>query len=271
MNASVLLARGALAILIVLAAAAVPAGAQQKAAAKLDIAALQNKATRLPMLAERITKLYSQVGQNVLGSRTSRNLPAAIAEFEAGLKELVVQAPTPEIKENYQLLEQLWAEYRAIALKPPNLDSARLLAEQNEEVVWIATKGAQMVQDYARSQANELIRTAGEVRVLSQRIAKLYLFRSWGIRSEVIANDLKTADAQFRKAMAKLLAAPQNTPEINAELQLAENQYIFLGQAIQRLNAGKNVPQELEFVAKTCDNILEVMDRAARLYEGVKS
>jgi hypothetical protein len=261
----------AFALVLALAAFALPAVAQQKAAPKLDVAQLQNKASRLPMLAERITKLYTQVGQNVLGSRTARNLPAAVAEFESVLKELVAQAPTPEIKENYQLLEQLWGEYRAIAQKPPNLDSARVLAEQNEEVVWIATKGAQLVQDFAKSNANELIRTAGEVRVLSQRIAKLYLFRSWGIRSEVIANDLKSADAEFRKAMSRLLNAPQNTPEINAELQLAENQYIFLGQAIQRLNTGKNVTQELEFVAKTCDNILEVMDRATRLYEGVKS
>lgn len=266
-----LVARCAIASLCLLSAAAVPALAEQKAAPKLDLAQLQNKAARLPMLAERITKLYTQVGQNVLGSRTTRNLPAAIKEFEAGLKELLAQAPTPEIKENYQLLEQLWAEYRVIAQKPPNLDDARALAEQNEEVVWIATKGAQLVRDFAKSQANELIRTAGDVRVLSQRIAKLYLFRSWGIRSEVIANDLKAADAEFRKDMAKLLNAPQNTPEIKAELQLAENQYIFLGQAIERLNTGKNVTRELEFVAKTCDNILEVMDRATRLYERVPS
>ena len=272
MSVAINFARQFFALLVVAMAIAVPAAAQQKSAPpKLDLAQLQNKSARLPMLAERITKLYTQIGQGVLASRTSRSLPMAIMEFETGLKELVAQAPTAEIKENYQLLEQLWTEYKAIASKAPNLDSARVLAEQNEEVVWIATKGAQLVLDYSKAQASELIRTAGEVRVLSQRIAKLYLFRSWGIRSDVIANDLKAADELFRKDMAKLLNAPQNTPEIKAELQLAENQYIVLGQAIDRLNTGKNVTRELEFVAKTCDNILEVMDRATRLYEGVKS
>jgi hypothetical protein len=261
----------ALALVLALAPSAMPAAAQQKIAPRLEFTQLQARAARLPMLAERITKLYMQVGQKLLGSRTSRSLAVAIAEFESGMKELVAQAPTPEIKENYQLLVLLWIEFKAIAQKPPDLDHARALAEQNEEVVWIAGKGAQLIQDYARSQGNELLRAALDVRVLSQRIAKLYLFRNWGIRSDVVANDLKAADADFRKAMAKLVDAPQNTPEIKAELQLAENQYIFLGQAVERLNTGRNVTRELEFVAKTCDNILEVMDRAARLYEGVRS
>ena len=241
------------------------------ARARLDAAELTNRAIRQPMLAERITKLYTQVGQNILGTRTARQLPAAMQEFEAGLKELVANASNAEIRENYQLLDQLWGEYKSIASKAPTLENARKLAEQNEEVVWIATKGAQLIQENPRTARGDLIRTAGDVRVLSQRIAKLYLFRSWGIRSDVIANDLKAADDEYRAAMAKLNKAPQNTPEIRAELLLADNQYLFLGQAIARLNAGRNVPKELEFVAKTCDNILEVMERVARLYEAIKT
>jgi hypothetical protein len=261
----------AFALLLALAPAAMPAAAQQKVAPKLEFAQLQNRAIRLPMLAERITKLYLQVGQRLLGSRTARSLATAIGEFESVLREMVAQAPTPEIRENYQLLELLWVDFRAIAQKPPDFDSARALAEQDEEVAWIAGKGANLIRDYAKAQGNDLVRTAGEVRVLSQRIAKLYLLRSWGIRPDLVAGELKAADAEFRKAMAILAGAPQNTPEIKAELQLAENQYIFMGQAVERLDTGKNVTRELEFVAKTCDNILEVMDRAARLYEGVRS
>lgn len=254
-----------------LVAAAILALVPTQARARLDAAELTNRAIRQPMLAERITKLYTQVGQNILGPRTARQLPAAMQDFETGLKELVANSATTEIRENYQLLDQLWGEYKSIAIRAPTLENARKLAEQNEEVVWIATKGAQLIQENLRTARGELIRTAGDVRVLSQRIAKLYLFRSWGIRSDVITNDLKAADGEYRAAMARLHKAPQNTPEIRAELQLAENQYLFLGQAIERLNAGSNVPRELEFVAKTCDNILEVMERVARLYEAIKA
>ena len=241
------------------------------AAAKFDAAAALNMAARQPMLAERITKSFALIGQKVLEFRSRRQLDDSIKEFETGLKELQASAPTPEIRENYQLLEQLFDEFKGINAMPANLENAKALAEQNEELVWIATKGAQLVQQHTKSARSELIGTAGELRTLTQRLAKLYLFRSWGIRSDVIANDLKKAEADYRVAIDRLLKAPQNTDQIKSELALAETQWLFLKQAIERLNANKSSITELEHVSKTCDNILEVMERVTRLYEGVKA
>ncbi|MEP7156798.1 MAG: type IV pili methyl-accepting chemotaxis transducer N-terminal domain-containing protein [Betaproteobacteria bacterium] len=245
--------------------------AQPKAAAKLDPTAALNKAARQPMLAERITKTFTQIGQRVLEARSKRQLDEAVKEFESALKELQAAAPTAEIKENYQLLEQLFEEYKSIIGKPVTLASAKQLAEQNEELVWISTKGAMLMAAHSKSARSDLITTAGEVRTLTQRIAKLYLFRSWGIRSDVIANDLKKAETDYRADVAKLQAATHNTEQIKSELALAETQYIFLKQAIDRLNANKTSTVELEHVAKACDNILEVMERVTKLYEGIKA
>ena len=248
------------------------ATAQQKAkpAPKFDGAAALNTAARQPMLAERITKSYSLIGQKVLEFRARRQLEDSIKEFEAGLKTLQATAPTPEIRENYQLLEQLFDEFKTLTAKPANLENAKPLAEQNEELVWIATKGAQLIQQHVKSARSDLIGAAGEMRTLTQRIAKLYLFRSWGIRSDVIANDLKKAEADYRADLERLMKAPQNTDQIKSELALAETQWLFLKQAIERLNANKTSTTELEHVSKACDNILEVMERVTRLYEAVK-
>jgi hypothetical protein len=96
------------------------------------------------------------------------------------------------------------------------------------------------------------------------------LFRSWGIRSNVIANDLKKAEEDYRVDMNFLLKAAQNSEQIKSELALAETQWLFLKQAIERLNANKTSITELEHVSKACDNILEVMERVTKLYEAVK-
>ena len=242
-----------------------------KPSPKFDGAAALNIAARQPMLAERITKSFSLIGQKVLEFRSRRQLDESIKEFEAGLNTLQATAPTPEIRENYQLLEQLFDEFKGIKAKPFNLENAKALAEQNEELVWIATKGAQLIQQHTKSARSDLIGTAGELRTLTQRIAKLYLFRSMGIRSEVIANDLKKAEADYRTAIDHLLKAPQNTAQIKSELALAETQWIFLKQAIERLNVNKTSTVELEYVSKACDNILEVMERVTKLYEEVKA
>ncbi|MBP8120196.1 MAG: type IV pili methyl-accepting chemotaxis transducer N-terminal domain-containing protein [Burkholderiales bacterium] len=238
---------------------------------KFDAASALNKAVRQPMLAERITKSFTLVGQRVLETRSKRQLEDAVKEFEQALKDLQATAPTPEIKDNYQLLEQLFDEFRNITAKPVSLQNAKDLAEQNEELVWISTKGALLLQAHTKSARSDLIVIAGELRTLTQRIAKLYLFRSWGIRSDVLANDLKKAEADYRADIAKLLAAPQNTEQIKSELALAETQYLFLRQSIERLNANKSSTTELEHVTKACDNILEVMERVTKLYEGIKA
>ena len=58
------------------------------------------------------------------------------------------------------------------------------------------------------------------------------------------------------------MKAPQNTDQIKSELALAETQWVFLRQAIERLDANKTSTTEFEHVSKACDNILEVMERA---------
>ena len=250
---------------------ALPVVAQPKSAAKFDSASALNKAFRQPMLAERITKSFTLIGQGVLETRSKRHLEDSVKEFDAALKELQATAPNAEIRENYQLLEQLFGEFKELTSKSINLENAKQLAEQNEELVWIATKGASLIQAYTKSERGQLIATSSDMRTLTQRIAKLYLFRSWGIRSEVIANDLKKAQADYRADIAKLLAAPQNTAQIKSELALAETQYLFLKQGIDRLNANKTSGTELEYMSKACDNILEVMERVTKLYEGLKT
>lgn len=247
-------------LLAALLAAALPARAGPAAGASANLA------SRQPMLAERIAKLHAQIGLDILAGRSPRALAEAVREFEAGMRQLAAGASSPEARESYLLLGLLWDEYRALALRKPTLENAKKLAERSEEIVWVASKAARLGATPGEARATSLVRTAGDVRVLSQRIAKLHLYRHWGVRAAPADAELKAADNEYQLAMAILRAAPQNTPEIASEIVLADNQYLFLGQAVARLRSGGQARQELEFVAKTCDNILEVMERVARLH-----
>lgn len=246
-----------------------PQASTAKSAAKLDTSAALNKALRQPMLAERSTKSFLMLNLKVLPFRARSQLDESLAEFERATGELAKVAPTPEIRDNYQLLDQLFDEFKSIKAKPSTAENAAQLAEQNEELVWISQKGAMLLQAHTKSVRNDLIATAGEARTLTQRIAKLYMFRAAGIRSSVVANDLKKAETDYRNAVDRLLRAAENTAAVKQELALAETQWLFLKQAIERLNANKSSQTELEHVAKTCDNIAEVMGKVASMYEKV--
>lgn len=236
---------------------------------KFDPATAVNQAVRLPMLVERITKSYTLLQQGALENRAKRQMQDAIREFERTLRTLQATPPTAQIQDNYNLLEQLWGEYRAITNAPATPESNKKLAEQNEEVVWIATKGAQLMVEYTRSQRSNLIAIAGEARVLTQRIAKLYLFRAAGIRNNVIENDLRIANDQLKVDIERLLKAKENTEQIKQELALAETQLGFLKIAADDLNRNQTSKERLEYVTKACDNILDVMERVTRLYEAL--
>ena len=80
---------------------------------------------------------------------------------------------------------------------------------------------------------------------------------------------LEGASAELRATLERLRAAGANTPEIETELAVAAGQLQFLLQAAQELEGGRGSSKQLEFIAKAGDHILESMERAARLYEGL--
>ena len=229
--------------------------------------ALVNTATRLAMLGERMAKLHAQLGREVLVTRSRRALGEAANEFEAALREVSGAAPNAEIRENYLLLRRLWDEYRPAATHAPSAENARKLAERNEEVVWIADKGARLLNEQGRSRASELVLAAGSVRSAAQRLAKLHLQRGWALPPSARGAEVIAAELELERGLAALKAAPETGEELALELGAVENQLAFLKQAVERLQSGKDRPRQLEHVAKTSDNIAEAMDRVAREYE----
>ena len=229
--------------------------------------ALVNAATRLAMLGERMAKLHAQLGREVLVARSRRALGEAANEFDRGLREVSGAAPNAEIRENYLLLKHLWDEYRPAATHAPNAENARKLAERNEEVVWIANKGARLLHEHGRSRAGELVLAAGSARSAAQRLAKLHFQRGWALPPAALGTEVKAAELELQRGFAELKAAPETGEELALELRVAENQFAFLGQAVERLESGKDRQRQLEHIAKTADNIAEAMDRVSRAYE----
>jgi len=229
--------------------------------------ALANAATRQPMLAERAARLHAQVERGVLTARAQRLLPDALREFDAGVKALLAAAPSAEARENYRLLELLWADYRPHVARTPDPEGPDKLAERGEEVVWIASKGVKLLKEAADDPRSERVRMVGEARLQSQRIARAYFFRQWAGRSERREAEVRTAAAAYRKAMDALLGSAAPGSAALADLQLAENQYDFLSAAAKGLESQRDPRPGLEAVAKSCDNMLEVLDRVARTYE----
>ena len=244
---------------LILAAAGAAFAVEPRAATPAEV----NAASRLAMLAERIAKLHAQLGREVLVARSRRALTDSLAEFERGLRDVSAAAPGPEIRDNYRLLRLLWDEYRIAAGQPPTPENGRKLAERNEEVAWIAGKGARLLAPQPRARATELAMAAGNARAAAVRLAKLHLQRGWAFPAAALGPELEAAEAEVRQALLVAQAAAETDEALASELRVAEGQLAFLKHAAGQRN--------LEHVAKSGDNIAEVMDRVARAYASVSS
>lgn len=222
---------------------------------------------RLAILAERIAKLHAQLGQGVLVDRSRRALAEAVREFDATLRAIAALVTAGEARESYLLLRLLWPEYRAWVSKPPTRENVRKMAERADEVAWVAAKGARLLE--ARTPTRPLARQAERACVLAQRVPRLHLMRRWQPRDEALAGELHAASAELARTLEALASAPLNTPEIVAELQVAENQHVFLARAAREVAEGGAAPASFEVIAKTGDHILESLQRAARVYRGL--
>lgn len=241
------------------------------AAAIIDINEAINKAGRLRMLSQRMAKLYCQIGLGVLPDKARQLLTGSIKLYREHLAELKAYAPNADIRSTYEELEQVWRQYEKVLNVTPSQSNARQIASINEDALRIAHLATTQLELHAGTSVGRLINIAGRQRMLSQRMAKFYMFRQWGISTPEMEKEARLAQREFVSALQALTQATENSNKIKEELELAGTQWLFFEQALQQQATGGKVMTYTEHVATTSERILQVMDRITGLYAGLSA
>lgn len=136
--------------------------------------------------------------------------------------------------------------------------SDQLLA-QSEKVV-------QLIQQQSGKKSAQLVNRSGRQRMLSQRIAKLYLARSWRLPEADLEQKFQQAVDEFDTALSELKNAPLNTPEINAALRKVEAQWSFSRAGFRLSDDSRYVPT---VITTTTETLLKQMNELTSDYEAL--
>ena len=109
----------------------------------------------------------------------------------------------------------------------------------------------------------QLINRSGRQRMLSQRIASLYLALSWKLPATQLQQQFQQAVDEFDQALNRLQAAPQNTAAINAGLEKAQAQWTFSKAGFRLSDDQRYVPT---LITATSETLLQQMEALTLAY-----
>ena len=218
------------------------------------------------MLSQRMAKTYLMIGSGVRAEVANEQFDQSLAKFESNYQALNEYAPTPEIRQALATAGSIWQEYRQLLLNSPSRESAPEVLALSDQLLLQSEKVVQLIQQNNGKSAALLVNRSGRQRMLSQRIAKLYLARSWRLPGAELEQQFEQAVNEFDSALIELLNAPQNTPEINAALHKVEAQWTFSRAGFRLSKDSRYVPT---VITTTTETLLRQMNELTSAYEAV--
>jgi nitrate/nitrite-specific signal transduction histidine kinase len=218
------------------------------------------------MFTQRMLKDYAMVGMGNTFGKPEEDLQKTISTFDDHLKSLITYAKSEETKKSLDEVKTLWEPIRQMLSEKPVKEKVEKLQVDMDALLKAADNATKFFAKDSGKASGEIVNKAGRQRMLSQRMASLYMLKVWGVDDPQFKTKLDDAMKLFKTSLDELQAAKLNTDEINALLAKVKRSFMFF--EMMNRSKSKFVPT---LIYKKSNDILVNMNSATQKYVALET
>ena len=213
------------------------------------------------MFTQRMLKDYAMIGMRNKFGNPEKDLQIVIKNFDDDIILLSHYIKNKAIKKEIAVMNKLWIPIKKLLSEDAEKEKIVSLQEDLDILLKKANSITKSLAKLSSKKSDHIINISGKQRMLSQRMASLYMLRVWGITDSKFKVKLEKAMTNFKEALIGLKASNLNTPKINKLLSKVERSFKFF-EFMGRSNS-KFIPS---LIYRKSNDMLKNMNTVTELY-----
>jgi len=213
------------------------------------------------MFTQRMLKDYAMVGLENNFGNPGEDLKKVMESFDNHLQSLRQFNKDKATEESLAKVRVLWDPIQSLLKEVPTKEKAGKMQEDLEALLKQSNEAVGLFAKQTGKTSGKIINISGRQRMLSQRMASLYMLKVWGIDDPQFKTKMTKAMDLYKTSLEELKKSKMTTPEIMVLLNKSGKAFKFF--EIMNKSSTKFIPT---LIYKKSNEMLKDMNTATGLY-----